>query len=113
MLAIDAPDVVDAIRYIRRNASASLTVSAVLEHLAVSRRSLERQFRETLGRSPRSEICRVIAERAKDLLTNTELSIPSVAARCGYKRANHFTTMFRKQTGKTPTGFRRQTRLTN
>ena len=112
MLAIDDPDVVEAVRFIREHADHSLRVEDVLEHLTMARRSLERQFHAALGRSPRSEINRVLVERARDLLANTDLSIPNIAARCGYPRQNNFTVMFRKQTGQTPTAYRRQTQLT-
>lgn len=112
MLAADAPAVVSAVRFIREHAQAGLTVEAVTDHLAISRRSLEKQFKTTLGRSPRSEIHRVLSERAQELLTQTDLSIPEVADRCGYAYPHHFTTMFRKQTGQTPSAYRKQTRLT-
>lgn len=112
MLGMSAPDVLEALRFIRERAHGQMTVDHVVDHVAVSRRSLERQFREALGRSPRSEIQRVLVERAKDLLANTDLSLPSIAQRCGYPRPNHFTTMFRKQTGQTPSAYRKRTRLT-
>ncbi len=111
LTAVDSPDVARAIAYIRQHAGSTLTVEDVLDHLAISRRSLEKQFQAVLGRSPRSEIHRVLVARAHDLLANTDLSIPTIADRCGYSRANHFTTMFRKQTGQTPTAYRKQTRL--
>ncbi|MFA4943762.1 MAG: substrate-binding domain-containing protein [Lentisphaeria bacterium] len=111
MLAIDAPDVVKAVRFIGDYANGSLQIKDLMKHLAVSRSSLERQFRTALGRSPRSEITRVVVHRAQDLLAHTDLAIPTIAERCGYARHNNFTAMFRKQTGQTPTAYRRQTRL--
>lgn len=112
ILALDSPDVVLAIRFIRDHAGAPIAIKDVLDHVAVSRRSLEKQFQRVLGRTPRSELHRVLVDRAKDLLANTDLAIPAVADRCGYARPNHFSTMFRKQTGQSPTAYRRQTRLT-
>lgn len=110
-LAIDSPDVVRAIQFIRERAGTGVSVKQVLDHLSISRRSLETQFKAALGRSPRSEIHRILVDRARDMLASTDLSIPTIAHRCGYDRANHFTTMFRKQTGQTPTAYRKQTRL--
>jgi LacI family transcriptional regulator len=110
MLATRNENVLAAVRFIRDHATQPLRVEDVLKHVAVSRRSLEKQFRAALGRTPLAEIHRVAVERAQDLLANTDLSVPAVATRCGYRRANHFTVMFRKQTGQTPTAYRLQTR---
>ncbi len=109
--AIDSPDVVRAMQFIREHAGSAVTIKDVLNHLNISRRSLETQFKAALGRSPRSEIYRILVERACDMLANTELPIPVIAERCGYRRPNHFTTMFRKQTRQTPSAYRKQTRL--
>ena len=45
-------------------------------------------------------------ERAKDLLANTDKSVGSIAAEVGYKNTQHFSTVFKKHVGVTPTVFR-------
>ena len=108
LLAIDDPEIVDALRFIRNNAHRGIVVEDILRQVPISRRSLEIQFRKYLGRSPAREIRRVQLERSRDLLTRRELSITEVALSCGFANATRFGVAFKKDTGKTPHSFRKE-----
>lgn len=69
---------------------------------------LERRFRGVLGRSVLEEIHRVRVERVKELLTETHLPIETVAVRSGFSSARRLDVVFAKQTGISPTAYRRQ-----
>ena len=105
-LAVDNPDLVRAIGYIRENATRNIHVEDVLAAVPISRRSLERIFRDSLGRSPAQEIRRVRIERAKHLLATTDLPIPKVAASSGFGTGEYLATIFRQATGMTPLKYR-------
>ncbi|MBR3394667.1 MAG: helix-turn-helix transcriptional regulator, partial [Firmicutes bacterium] len=45
-------------------------------------------------------------EKAKELLQRPELSIAYIASEVGYVSASHFTQVFRKVTGQTPSQYR-------
>jgi LacI family transcriptional regulator len=105
-LAVDNPDLVQAIGYIREHATRNIHVDDVLRTVPISRRSLERMFQESLGRSPAQEIRRVRIERAKQLLATTELPIPKVAAASGFGTGEYLATIFRQATGMTPLKYR-------
>lgn len=107
ILALDNPDLVEAIRYIREHACDPCTVSDVLRHVPVNRRWLERQFVATLGRTPHDEIMRVRIEVAKRLLLQPELSLPDIAIRCGFAANQNFGRAFLKLIGTTPGAYRR------
>jgi LacI family transcriptional regulator len=77
----------------------------------VSRRALERRFQRALGRGLAQEICRVRLERCKRLLTETELALSVVARHSGFTSARHLASVFRRELGLTPTGYRKRTRL--
>lgn len=109
-LAIDDPDLVQAIGFIREHAVESIQVDDVLRAVPMSRRSLERAFQETLGRSPAMEIRRVRIERAKQLLATTDLPIPKVARASGFGTGEYLATLFRQVTGITPLKYRAATR---
>lgn len=49
---------------------------------------------------------RLAVEHGKHLLTNSELSIPQIAAACGRNNVSHFGVLFRKLTGNTPAAYR-------
>ena len=104
-------DVAAATRFIRTNAHRPINVTDVLTAVPVGRRSLEKRFREVLGRSPLEEIRRAHVERAKHLLTQTALPMPRVAADSGFASASWFSKAFRDLTGESPTAFRRRTRV--
>ena len=106
VVAVGDPEVAAAVRFIRENAHRPLGVAAVVRARNVSRRWLERRFRELLGRSPLQEVRRARIERVKDLLRSTDLPIAQVAARCGFASAANLSAMFRKEAGTTPARFR-------
>ncbi|GAA4421169.1 DNA-binding transcriptional regulator [Bremerella cremea] len=109
-LAIDDAMIVRALRFIQANTAQGIGVEDILREVPLSRRSLEIQFRNTLGRTPAEEIRRVQLERAKELLLDQELSIAEVAARAGFSNATRFGIAFRKKFGETPRDFRKTLR---
>ena len=110
VLAIADDDVAAAVRFIRAQALGPIGVSDVLGEVAVSRRSLERRFRAVLGRGLGAEIRRVRMEKARWLLSGTALPIARVAASSGFSEAKHLSTAFRRESGLTPTEYRRRSR---
>jgi LacI family transcriptional regulator len=110
MLALGDPDVAAALRVIHARGHHPLSVDDVLREVPVSRRSLERRFRKLLHRGLWEEIRRVRVERAKALLTESDLPMQDVAERSGFTDGKHLSVAFRQETGLTPTTFRRRTR---
>jgi LacI family transcriptional regulator len=101
-------DVRQALRLIRNEAHSGLRVSHIARALNVSRKTLERRFRDELGYSPGDAIRRVRMERAQELLTGTELSVTRIAQMVGFDRPSAFTTFFKQHAGRSPLEFRRQ-----
>lgn len=108
VLAVDDPDVVAAVRFIRSNADKPLQVADVADAVATSRRVLERRFLREFNRSLGEEISRVHLDRAKYLLANTDLPIPKVADASGYGSPEYFYSVFRKHIGCSPLKYRIQ-----
>ncbi len=110
ILAIDDDDVAEAIRFIRDHASKPMEVEDVLRAVAISRRRLERGFHKILGRSPAAEIRRCHLDRAKQLLTGTDMSIPDVADASGFGCSTYFAYIFKREVGQSPLKYRSTTR---
>lgn len=110
LLAIDDADVSAAIRFIRSNSDRSIRVSDVLREVPVSRRVLERKFRQTLQRGPFQEIRLCQLERARSLLASTDMQMPGIAQRAGFSSAKQLSTVFHSELGETPTEYRRRFR---
>ena len=109
-LAITEPDLARAIAFVRVHAVKPIRVRDVLREVAVSRSWLERRFQETLGRSPAEEIRRVRLERAKQLLADTDLPVPQVAAASGFASREYLAYAFKQATNLTPREFRQRAR---
>ena len=108
ILAIEDETVQTALQYIRENAWSDISVSDLADGIAVGRRHLERKFRTILGRSVLEEIYRVRVERAKELLTDTHLSITTIAERAGFPNTRRLDVVFAQRTGLSPREYRRQ-----
>ena len=109
-LAIPDQTLASAVRFIRDHAAQPIQVQDVLNHVAVSRRSLERMFGRVLKRTPAQEIRRVHFERAKHLLEQTDLFEPDIAAASGYGSTEYMVYVFGKELGLTPLQYRKRVR---
>jgi AraC family transcriptional regulator len=66
-----------------------------------------RAFKQTTGLPPHHFQQRVRIERAKDLLTSTQLSVTDIALRVGYGSSQALARVFRGNVGTTPVEYRR------
>ena len=110
ILNITDPLVAQAVRYIRDNAHHKITVIHVLDELLVSRRNLEQRFKNTIGRTPFAEIRRVQIETAKQLLSDSDMRMKTIASQAGFCNSVHLSREFKRIVGKTPTTYRNQFR---
>lgn len=105
-LATDNPLVKTALLAMQQSIDAPLSVGRVVSRLGVSRRKLERHFRESLRMTP-SEADRLIrVEQAKHLLKTTNRSATRIAADTGFCDLPHLIKVFRTVVGTTPEAFR-------
>ncbi len=109
-VAIEDEDVRKAVRFIRENAGQAITVDDVVERTSATRRSLERKFRTILGKTLQEEMRRCHVERARVLLSQTNMSIKQIANESGFSSVTWFTTVFREMVGESPAGYRRENR---
>lgn len=111
MPAIDDPVVARAMYVIRQNALGGINVEELLDHLTVSRATLERRFAKRLNRSPKDEILRLRLARAKQLLIETEYNLATIATMCGFKTAAHLSVTFKSHTKQSPGEFRTRSKI--
>jgi LacI family transcriptional regulator len=109
-LAVADPDVAEAARFIHQHAGRQITVLDIARRATVSRRQLERRFREALGRTLHDEILRCRLDRARQLLVNSDLTLPQIAMASGFASASYMSTVFRRVHDQTPGAFRTQSR---
>ena len=105
-LAVEDADLATAVRFIRENACAGISVADVVAQVPLSRRVFEARFRKVLGRTPHAEILRVRLERVKLLLARGDLSLDTIARRTGFRHGVYLSAMFKRELGETPGQFR-------
>jgi LacI family transcriptional regulator len=96
------------LRFIKDHAGHGISVPDVVAHVGVSRRTLERRFLRSLGRSISSQITQHRLERAKRLLLETDLPSQRVATGAGFGSTKTFNRVFRRAVGVPPMRFRLQ-----
>jgi LacI family transcriptional regulator len=107
ILALDNPDLAQAVRFIREHACDPCSVDDVLRVVPVGRRWLERQFLSKLGRTPHDEIVRVRIDKARVLLLQPEMGLIEIAQKCGYSGIANFHVAFKNLVNNTPAAYRR------
>lgn len=89
----------------RHLADSEFTTEQLCEEVALSRAQLHRKMKELTG-MPASEFIRGIRlEQASRLLRERKMGIAQVAYSVGFATAGHFSTVFKKQFGVTPSQF--------
>jgi len=110
VFAIDDPEIVKAMKYIRQNSSKPLQVNEIANYACMSKRSLQMKFHKTVGRSIHEEIILAHFENAKILLIETSLPIDEIANRSGFHYTSNMRRAFKKITGMLPQKYRQQHR---
>ncbi|RXG26267.1 AraC-like DNA-binding protein [Leeuwenhoekiella polynyae] len=82
------------------------TVSFFAEKLHTSPNYLSDLLKNSTGRNAQTHIQESLVERAKELLSTTNLSIKQIAYDLGFEYPQSFSTMFKKNTQQTPLQFR-------
>lgn len=108
IVAVEDPRIAEALRFIRQHATEQIDVTRVARETALSRSVLERRMKALIGRSPGEEINRIRFAAVEKLLTQTDLTLDAIAARCGFTHPQYMAGAFRKRAGMTPGEFRRQ-----
>ena len=92
--------------YVDSRIGSPISIDDLAKVAGVSRFHFHRQFRKSLGVTPREYVLRARIERAKGLLTGSDLTVGEVSGAVGFSDQSHFSNIFRKLTAMTPRSFR-------
>lgn len=84
-----------------------LTVRELAERLGISTQTLHARCLSRTGLTPGELIKREKLATAKRLLTDPRLTVDEVAERCGYEQQSNFSNFFRRETGRSPSSWRK------
>jgi transcriptional regulator GlxA family with amidase domain len=101
------PRLNDALLLMEANIEDPLTSDEIAGLVGVSRRQLERLFRQYLGSMPSKYYLGLRLSKARTQLQRTSKSVVQISLACGFSSAAHFSNAYRERFGVTPREDRR------
>jgi LacI family transcriptional regulator len=108
VFAVTDAHVTRALRVMADHVGDSLSVTDVAKAAGIGRQSLERRFRQHLGRTINEEMIRLKISKLKRLLLEGDQSIKELSSEAGFGTTVSMHTMFKRHTGMTPHEFRKE-----
>ncbi len=108
VIAVKDAQVSKAIGFIRENACREIDGALIARASGLSRRALEKKFRALTGHTPMEQVHEIRLRRVKQLLVETDYTLPVVAEQCGFEYHEYMCRFFKKQTGSSPGEYRRR-----
>ena len=96
------PRLADAVALMESNIEEPISLDEVAGHVGISKRQLERLFKDYLDTTPARYYMELRLQRARLLLRQTRMSITEVALSCGFVSVPHFTTRYSGLFGGSP-----------
>jgi len=97
-----------AVTRLREAVEAPISITDLATELKVGYRWFRRAFAHHTGLSPHQYYLDIRMARARDLLTQTALSIKEIGTRIGFEDAPYFSRLFHEKTGMTPGAWRQR-----
>jgi len=97
-----------AIQYIHTQLASELSLEKVASVVYLNPVYFSQLFKQKTGTGFKEHVTHLRLERAMELLRGSDLKIGDVAERVGYPDVRHFSQVFRKKTGCTPSEYRQR-----
>ena len=98
----------EAIAWLESHYSENVRLERLVSYMGYSRSRLFELFKHETGLTPADWLSRYRIKWARKLLRSTSLPIAEIARACGYASAQYFNAAFKKQTGSTPSEWRKR-----
>ncbi|GAB3629710.1 AraC family transcriptional regulator [Pandoraea terrae] len=96
------PKLTEAIQLMEANLEEPLTTDEISRYVGLSRRQLERLFKQFLNALPSKYYLELRLMRAQRFLQRTDRSVVQIGLSCGFSSGPHFSTAYRARFGITP-----------
>ncbi|MFK3693103.1 GlxA family transcriptional regulator [Agrobacterium tumefaciens] len=110
-LGVQNSKVLSIIELMEGNLSEPLSLLDIADAADLSRRQVERLFRQEMGRSPARYYLEIRLDRARHLLIQSAMPVVEVAVACGFVSASHFSKCYREIYNRTPQQERAERKL--
>ena len=96
----------EAVRYIRHHYAEDIAVCDIADHIGMSQSWLTKRFKQECGVNIVGYLLDVRIQRAKALLSQTDMLIMEIACATGFDNPGYFISVFRRAVGMTPKAYR-------
>ena len=110
LLYVGDPEVAQALRIIRQELHLGIQPDSLADRLQMSRSTLDKRFKNSIGRPVDAEIRRVRLARALEMLARLELPLREVAREVGYANEQYMSAVIGKAVHCTPLQYRKRHR---
>ncbi|MGB5954502.1 GlxA family transcriptional regulator [Pseudomonas sp.] len=100
-----------AIKLMERHLEEVIGIPALCEQVGISQRQLDRLFRQVVHKSPALYYRDIRLDRARGLVTQTDLALTKVGVASGFPNQSHFCRVYRERFGLTPRQDRQEGRV--
>lgn len=111
-LGVQNAKVLSIIELMESHLSEPLSLLEIADSVDLSRRQIERLFRQEMGRSPARYYLEIRLDRARHLLVQSSMPVVEVAVACGFVSASHFSKCYRELYNRSPQQERAERKLT-
>ena len=101
-LGVQNSKVLTIIELMEAHLAEPLSLIEIADHVGLSRRQIERLFRQEMGRSPARYYLEIRLDRARHLLIQSSMPVVEVAVACGFVSASHFSKCYRELYARSP-----------
>lgn len=93
--------------YLEHHFTEDISVDGVAAELFLNKHYIAHVFKDETGFSIMEYVISLRMNKAKSLLTETDQSVTDIATECGYSDFTYFSRIFKKNTGLSPSNFRK------
>ena len=106
LTSLPAQRLLPALNFIHTHTQTQMSLDELARRVHLSPSRFQAVFKECFGLPPRDYILRHRMQRAQELLLTTSLSQSEIAERVGYASQFHFSRVFKRVAGTTPSEYR-------
>lgn len=100
-------DIIGGVKqYLQLHFSENINLNTIAEHFYINPFYLSQLFKKKTGDTYVNFITNIRIEKAKELLTNTELKVYEISQKVGYADAKYFSKVFEKLVGVKPSEYK-------
>ena len=99
------PNLIKVVQEMHDNIEEPLSLDELIARTNVSRRQVERHFRQLLNDSPMNWYRNIRLDRGRTLIVETDMSLAQIAIACGFNSVNVFSRHYKKRFGTSPSAY--------